>query len=134
MSIFIHKRKYVTLFHMDNINDIHDTNRKWWDVTSPDWKQRDEETWRKCKEYSSFTLDSHLRPFVPIPSKQPGWVLGFQIPARIKLTPQSRSPLAVSSICSSDSTLQGPAARKKFLIVNPHSVKGIVFKLIFFLQ
>jgi ubiquinone/menaquinone biosynthesis C-methylase UbiE len=46
---------------MDNINDIHEANRKWWDASSPDWKKLDENTWKTCKENSSFTLDSRMQ-------------------------------------------------------------------------
>ena len=46
---------------MDNINEIHEANRKWWDVSSPDWKKLDEETWQTYKEQSSFTLDRRMQ-------------------------------------------------------------------------
>ena len=46
---------------MNNYNEIHDTNRKWWDTTSPDWKKRDEETWKKCKENTSLGLDNRMQ-------------------------------------------------------------------------
>ncbi len=49
---------------MDNINDIHEANRKWWDASSPDWKKLDENTWKTCKENSSFTLDSRMQDIV----------------------------------------------------------------------
>ena len=49
------------------------------------------------------------KPLVPIPSKLPGLVLGFQIPARIISTlPVAANPLAVAITCSSVSALQGP--------------------------
>lgn len=49
---------------MNNNNEMHDTNRKWWDFTSPEWKERDEETWKTCKENSSFTLDRRMQEIV----------------------------------------------------------------------
>src|SRR6476619_689029 len=53
---------------------------------------------------------SHGKPFVPMPSKLPGLVRGFQMPARIISTlPVLCKRTAVSSTCSSVSALQGPA-------------------------
>ncbi|UCC16986.1 MAG: class I SAM-dependent methyltransferase [Dehalococcoidales bacterium] len=40
---------------------MHEANRKWWDVSSPDWKKLDEETWKTCKEQSSFALDNKMQ-------------------------------------------------------------------------
>ncbi|MBN2076340.1 MAG: class I SAM-dependent methyltransferase [Dehalococcoidales bacterium] len=46
---------------MNYINEIHDTNRKWWDVKSQDWQKLDEEIWNTCKEQSSFALDRRMQ-------------------------------------------------------------------------
>ena len=76
--------------------------------------------------YSFFTLWSHLSPGTPMPSKHPGWVLGFHIPARNTLIPNSLSPAAVCIIWSSLSALHGPAithgrgGRENI----PHSFRG----------
>ena len=43
---------------------MHESNRKWWDVSSPDWKKLDEEIWKTCKENSSFNLDSRMQQIV----------------------------------------------------------------------
>ena len=58
---------------------------------------------------SFFTSFSHARPSTPTPSKPPGLVRGFQIPARNIFIPFSASCLAVHITCSSVSALQGPA-------------------------
>lgn len=49
---------------MDNKNEIHDINRKWWDTSSPDWKKLDEEIWKTGKEQSSFSLDRRMQEIV----------------------------------------------------------------------
>jgi ubiquinone/menaquinone biosynthesis C-methylase UbiE len=49
---------------MTDRNEMHEVNRKWWDVTSLDWKKRDEKTWQTCKEQSSFTLDTRMQEIV----------------------------------------------------------------------
>ena len=61
LGIYIHKRKYVTLFHMDNINEIHDINRKWWDAKVQDWQKKEEDVWSKCREDKSFSLDRRMQ-------------------------------------------------------------------------
>ena len=54
-------------------------------------------------------------------------VLGFQIPARNTLIPNSLRPLAVSITCSSDSALHGPATTLGRGSVNiPQSYKGMI--------
>ncbi len=58
---------------------------------------------------SSFTFTSHGKPSGPTPSKPPGRVRGFQMPARKILMPYSCRARAVVSTCSSVSALQGPA-------------------------
>ncbi len=57
---------------------------------------------------SSLTRCNHFSPKTPTPSKPPGLVRGFQIPARNTLTPIEDSSLAVCITCSSVSALQGP--------------------------
>ena len=57
---------------------------------------------------SFFTRFNHCKPSAPIPSKPPGFVRGFQIPARNILTPLDASWVAASITCSSVSALQGP--------------------------
>ena len=58
---------------------------------------------------SFFACCNQGKPFVPIPSKLPGLVLGFQIPARIMSTlPVAANRIAVCITCSSVSALQGP--------------------------
>ena len=76
---------------------------------------------------SCLTRRSHLRPGVPTPSKEPGWVRGFQMPARKTWMPKAASPRAVSITCSSDSALQGPAMHIGLgRVKNPHWVPGII--------
>ena len=58
---------------------------------------------------SFFTSFSQASPSTPIPSKPPGLVRGFQIPARKIFTPLAASWVAVDITCSSVSALQGPA-------------------------
>ena len=58
---------------------------------------------------SSFTRLSHFRPGAPTPSKPPGRVRGFQIPARKIFTPMAANAVAVAITCSSVSALHGPA-------------------------
>ena len=58
---------------------------------------------------SSFTRCIHAKPSVPTPSKPPGLVRGFQMPARNILTPLLASAWAVFMTCSSVSALHGPA-------------------------
>lgn len=58
---------------------------------------------------SFFTSFNQARPSTPIPSKPPGLVRGFQIPARNIFCPLAASCLAVSITCSSVSALHGPA-------------------------
>ena len=59
---------------------------------------------------SSFcTRFNHARPSSPTPSKPPGFVRGFQMPARKSLTPFFESCVAVFITCSSVSAEQGPA-------------------------
>ena len=57
---------------------------------------------------SFFTSLSQVKPSTPIPSKPPGLVRGFQMPARKILIPLLAKALAVSITCSSVSALQGP--------------------------
>ena len=58
---------------------------------------------------SFFALCIHGNPLVPIPSKLPGLVRGFQIPARnISTLPVAFNLCAVSKTCSSVSALHGP--------------------------
>ena len=57
---------------------------------------------------SSFTLFNHGSPMVPTPSKPPGLVRGFQMPARKMRIPIAANPLAVVKTCSSVSALHGP--------------------------
>jgi hypothetical protein len=58
---------------------------------------------------SRFTLLNHGNPAVPTPSKAPGRVLGFHMPARNILMPWAARLVAVVKTCSSLSALQGPA-------------------------
>src|SRR5882757_1901997 len=54
-------------------------------------------------------LNNQGNPFVPMPSNMPGFVRGFQMPARsISIFPVAASLVAVASICSSVSALHGP--------------------------
>ena len=58
---------------------------------------------------SALTRCIHANPSVPTPSKPPGLVRGFQIPARKIFIPLLANALAVFITCSSVSALQGPA-------------------------
>ena len=76
---------------------------------------------------SCFTLRSHLRPGAPTPSKEPGCVRGFHMPARNTCIPKAARPRAVSITCSSLSALQGPAMHMgRGSVKQPHSVPGII--------
>src|SRR5919205_4210345 len=60
-----------------------------------------------------FAFCNQGNPLVPIPSKLPGRVRGFQIPARnISTLPVAAKRWVVSKTCSSVSALQGPAIIK----------------------
>ena len=58
---------------------------------------------------SALTRCIHAKPSTPIPSKPPGLVRGFQMPARNILTPLLANEVAVFITCSSVSALHGPA-------------------------
>ena len=76
---------------------------------------------------SSLTFLSHLRPGVPTPSKLPGCVRGFQMPARNTWMPLAARSRAVSITCSSLSALQGPAITiGRGSVKNPHSLTGTI--------
>jgi hypothetical protein len=62
----------------------------------------------------------------------PGWVRGFQTPARKKLSVHPASPAAVWRSWSSDSALHGPAHRNMPGIGSPHRAKGVMLPLIIF--
>ena len=64
---------------------------------------------------TSFTFFSQFSPISPTPSKPPGRVRGFQMPARKKSISLFFRFLAVSSICSSVSALQGPLMMRGLL-------------------
>jgi ubiquinone/menaquinone biosynthesis C-methylase UbiE len=49
---------------MKDRNEIHDTNRKWWDVKSQDWREREEVVWNRCRENMSFALDRRMQEIV----------------------------------------------------------------------
>lgn len=49
---------------MNDRNEMHDANRKWWDASSPEWKQLDKDIWETCKQNSSFALDSRMQEIV----------------------------------------------------------------------
>ncbi len=49
---------------MDNINEMHEANRKWWDVKSQDWRKQDEDVWNRCREQMSFALDRRMQEIV----------------------------------------------------------------------
>lgn len=66
---------------------------------------------------------------MPIPSKLPGRVLGFQIPARrISTLPVAASLVAVAMTCSSVSALHGPEMIKGFLF-KISSIGFVVFNV-----
>ena len=68
---------------------------------------------------SFFTSFSQLSPSTPMPSKPPGLVRGFQIPARNIFIPLEASSLAVVITCSSVSALHGPAITIGLLASTP---------------
>ena len=82
---------------------------------------------------SCFTRLSHGKPKVPMPSNPPGFVRGFQMPARKIFTPFSAKLLAVSITCSSDSALHGPAMTIGRWVSIPGNANGSIFISIFFL-
>ena len=91
---------------------------------------------------SRCTRWSQGKPAVPTPSKQPGCVRGFQMPARNMWIPKAARPRAVSITCSSLSALHGPAMHMGLgRVKNPHSVAGtisnscaIVYLIIFLIR
>ena len=79
---------------------------------------------------SDWTRLSQGSPSAPMPSKPPGCVRGFQIPARNTWMPRSLRPLAVCMTCSSVSALQGPAIIiGRGSVKNPHSTTGVRFNI-----
>ena len=80
--------------------------------------------------------DSHASPLSPTPSKVPGRVRGFQIPARrTSTTPVAASLTHVSSVCSRVSALHGPdmirgrlAPSTKFSICFRYCRKSSLFR------
>ena len=84
---------------------------------------------------SALTRCSHGKPSTPTPSKPPGLVRGFQIPARKIGTPFLDSSTAVAITCSSVSALQGPAIIKGRSALMPGSQIGCKsFILLMFLS
>ena len=69
--------------------------------------------------HSFCTRCIHGSPSSPIPSKLPGLVRGFHIPARNIFTPILLSCCAVVMTCSSVSALQGPAITRGRLSSTP---------------
>ena len=80
---------------------------------------------------SFFTRVSHGSPASPTPSKPPGLVRGFQMPARKMRTPLPASWHAVLITCSSVSAEQGPAMIIGRCVSMPGSDKGVIFSSIF---
>ena len=74
----------------------------------------------------SLAMLSHSNASSPIPSKDPGLVLGFQTPARNISTLLPLSPLAIASICSGLSALQGPAIKVCSDSPNPQSLMSTI--------
>ena len=72
------------------------------------------------KPVSFLAPRSHLSPSSPLPSKASGRVRGFHTPPRRNLTSEIEDKaLAVAMICSSLSTLQGPAIIiESFMVAN----------------
>jgi ubiquinone/menaquinone biosynthesis C-methylase UbiE len=64
MGIYIHKRKYVTLFHVENSNEMHEANREWWDKKVLDWQKWEEDVWNKNRGKMSFNLDRRMQEIV----------------------------------------------------------------------
>ena len=73
---------------------------------------------------SSFTLCIQGSAFSPLPSKPPGFVRGFHIPALKIFTPFDAKPTAVVITCSSVSALQGPAITRGRLASIPGKFNG----------
>ena len=80
---------------------------------------------------SFFTFFNQANPSAPMPSNPPGFVRGFQIPARNILTPLEANPWAVSNTCSSVSALQGPAITIGRCVSTPGNANGSIFISIF---
>jgi len=47
-----------------NQNEMHDANRRWWDISSPDWKKQDEEYWRECVVNPSKAFEGNSLEFI----------------------------------------------------------------------
>ena len=86
--------------------------------TSMPWRKASS-TWRGVATsiavgmpVSAFTRCNQGNATAPMPSKEPGRVRGFQMPARNKsIFPSASKAWAVASTCSSVSAEQGPAMR-----------------------
>ena len=81
---------------------------------------------------SFLTRVSQGKPISPTPSKPPGLVRGFQMPARKMRTPLPASWHAVFITCSSVSAEQGPAIISGRCISMPGSDKGVILSSILF--
>jgi len=42
------------------MNEMHESNRKYWDASSPEWRKLDEEDWRKCPEQPSIAFEGKM--------------------------------------------------------------------------
>ena len=73
---------------------------------------------------SAFTRFIHSRPGSPTPSKPPGLVRGFHIPALNIFMPFLANAVAVVITCSSVSALQGPAITSGRSSLTPCSLMG----------
>ena len=92
--------------------------------------------WRTCSRLATSvataipvvwrTSLSHWRPSAPMPSKPPGRVRGFQMPARNMRTPWAARRRAVSSTCCRVSALHGPAMMTGPGPVVPSIPKGCI--------
>ena len=80
---------------------------------------------------TKYDLRNWKNTSAPMPSNPPGFVRGFQIPARNILTPLEANPWAVSNTCSSVSALQGPAITIGRCVSTPGNANGSIFISIF---
>jgi ubiquinone/menaquinone biosynthesis C-methylase UbiE len=51
---------------MNDRNEIHEANRKWWDVKSQDWQKWEEDVWNRRRKDMSFALDRRMQEIVDV--------------------------------------------------------------------
>jgi len=58
------------------MNEMHETNRRYWDTSAPDWQKLDEEDWRKCPEQPSIAFEGAMLEMI---NEYPGDMRGKRV-------------------------------------------------------